>query len=261
MFNRWSIRPSLKYIPAIIAIGLAIGVANYAMGTALTLGQTLLLQAITSFCIGFPLVLIATNAIHIKQEQSNNQRLIGFGLLFAVIGVTASEIELLTRALLANDENYRFFSGGGLYIFNAILSIILGFTFLNVLFAKAPEPMADDPSSEEPPLDTIPIKQGDAIHLIPVDTLCLIEAADKYAYVYNINGTKHLCDYSLGFLEDRLPAAFLRVHRRYIINKQHIARIQPFDKNRYMIAFQSSSVEPIKSSAGHAQAVRDLIKL
>lgn len=100
MFNRWSIRPSLKYIPAIIAIGIAIGVANYAMGTSLTMGQTLLLQAITSFCIGFPLVLIATNAKHSEQEQPNNQRFIGLGLLFAAIGVVASEIELLTRALL-----------------------------------------------------------------------------------------------------------------------------------------------------------------
>ncbi len=261
MFENWSIRPSLRSIPFIIVIGIAIGIANYAMGPSLTLGQTLLLQTLTSFCIGFPLVVITANAEWIGQDQAHSHRLIVFGLLFGTIGMVASEIELLTRTLLFNNGSYQPFAGGGLYIFNAILSIILGFTFLNLFPATRPEPETDDTPSAELPLATIPIKQGDAIHLLPVHALCLVEAADKYAFVYDSNGTKHLCDYSLGFLEDRLPGAFLRVHRRYIVNKQQIARIQPFDKNRYMISFQTPKVAPIKSSAGHAQAVRDLIKL
>lgn len=261
MSKNWSIRPSLKSIPIIIVIGIAIGIANYAMNPSLTLGQTLLLQTLTSFCIGFPLVVTAANAEWIGQDQAYSQRLIIFGLLFGVIGMVASEIELLTRTILFNKGSYQPFAGGGLYIFNAILSIILGFTFLNLFPVTRPETVTEDPLPADPPLATIPIKQGDAIHLLPVDALCLVEAADKYAYVYDHNGTRHLCDYSLGFLEDRLPGTFLRVHRRYIVNKKQIARIQPFDKNRFTISFLSPKVAPIKSSAGHARAVRDLIKL
>ena len=97
--------------------------------------------------------------------------------------------------------------------------------------------------------------------MLPLASVTLLEAADKYAYAYSNEGEKFLCDYSLGYLEARLPRAFSRIHRSHIVNTEHIAHIQPFDKTRYTIAFSSGRIPTVRSSAGYQEQVRSMIKL
>ena len=261
MFEGWTIRPAIKYLPAIIAVGILLGIAVYAIGFREELGKAIVLHTVTSLCIGFPLLLLATNTTRVGPTLSKEQRMILLGLLFALTGVLASEIERVVETFVFEGGRFHFFDGGGVYLFNAILSIILGFSMMSPLLIGTSEPVVQQEPETEDELDTIPIKIGASIHLLPVSSIHLLEAADKYAYVYDEAGEKHLCDYSLAFLENRLPSFFSRIHRRYIVNVKQIARIQPFDKKRYVIDFHSRQIPPIKSSAGYQHVVRKLIKI
>ena len=160
-----------------------------------------------------------------------------------VIGVIAAEIEVGIRTVFFSNESYRPFAGEGIYLFDAIIAIILGFgMFTTLRNATGPDESAEEDRAEElEPLSTLPVKKGDSIHLLPLGSVCLLEAADKYAYVYNTAGEKYLCDYSLAQLEGRLPASFERIHRSHIVNVEHIITIQVFDKKRYTLSFSSSA--------------------
>ena len=253
-----------------LAIGVALGFAGNALRSESNLGRSIILHTLTSFNIGFPLILISINARHIAASQSQNYRIVILGLLFALIGIVASEIEVAVRTFFFSDETYQPFSAGGLYLFNAILSNILGFSIMNPLRTeKVGQEVSEFDSSvgalpnnfEVDRLSKIPVKKGAAFHLLPVEGLVLFEAADKYAYVYDVGGDKHLCDYSLALLEQKLPEMFARIHRKYIINVEQISHIQPFDKKRYVIEFNASQVPAVKSSAGYQDAIRELIKI
>ncbi len=270
MTPTWKVGPALRYLPVIIAIGLGIGVANHAIGFRASLFEAMLLNTITSLCVGFPLVLIFTNAAFLWQHPplkgtSERGGLVVLGLAFALIGALSSEVELAVRTLGLKDGPYVPFTGGGTYLANAIISTILGFSFLNPLPARGVQDDPEDPApaaaTAEPALETIPVNSGAAIHLVPVPTIGLLEASDKYAYLYTDTGEKHLCDYSLARLENRLPESFVRIHRSYIINTRQIARIKPFDKKRYLIEFADLNIPTVKSSATYQQVLRELTRL
>ncbi len=283
MLKNWAFKPAINYLPIIIAIGVALGVADNALRTETNLVESIILHTLTSLCIGFPMVAIVINAKYIAANQSESYRIVLFGLVFALLGMIASEIEIAVRDTVFRHSGYQPFSGGGLYLFNAILSVILGFSIMNSLKAQRENRMKgengglmidaasvaeveDDVKRQEKQpsvaeLTKIPVKKGAVIHLLPLDSLSMFEASDKYAFVYNNEGEKHLCDYSLAFLETRLPAVFVRIHRKYIVNVEQVSRIQPFDKKRYFIEFVSGNVPSVKSSAGYQDAVKKLIKI
>ena len=255
------IKPSLKFIPAIIATGIALGVASLAIGFRDNLLHSLILHTLTSCTIGYPLVLIAINKERLSIREGISIGIIALGLVYAAIGIIAAEIELIAAHLLAGEGTYRFFTGGGIYWFDAIISIILGFSIFSMAsaFIQSPEETAADES--QPALTTVPVKKGDTIHLLPINTITVIEAADKYAYIYDEAGAKYLCDYALGYLDKRLPEQFLRVHRSFIVQVEHIARVRVFDKKRFVLEFRSSGVPTVQTSASYQDAVRELIKL
>ena len=255
------IKPTLKFIPAIIATGLALGVASIAIGFRDNLVHSLILHTLTSLNIGYPLILIAFNKDKINLQGGFSSGIILLGLVYAAIGIVAAEIELIAAHLLAGSGSYRFFSGGGLYWFDAIITIVLGFGLFSLGSAFLQKSETEEAEEYQTALTTIPVKKGDAIHLLPIQTITVIEAADKYAYIYDEAGAKYLCDYALGYLAKRLPKAFVRVHRSFIVHIDHIACVRVFDKKRYVLEFRSAGVPTVQTSASYQQAVRELIKL
>ena len=94
-----------------------------------------------------------------------------------------------------------------------------------------------------------------------MDEIVYFEAFDNYSFVYDLGGNKILCDYALIFLEKRLDKNFLRIHRKYIVNTQHIKQINPHLNGRYQILFDTPKLATITSSKGYATIVRKLIKI
>jgi len=184
---------------------------------------------------------------------------------FLVLGAIAVEVESLIRGVIFKTGDYQPFSSGRIYLFNGIISTILGFSFFqNKNLFPQPDAPEHSPTEEAPlevlePILKIPVKQGETILLIPIERIGYFEAFDNYAFVFDLDGGKRLCDYSLRFLEDRLPSHFLRVHRKYMVNSQHLQQIDPHLNGRYVLTFSSKALEPITSSKTYAPAIRKLI--
>lgn len=263
-----------EYLPFILLIGVGIGTANYFIHHTLNWFQWVILALSTSFLVGFTLVSIAAHRSWIQQTlPSAWKRYLILAIIFCLIGCLASEVEQVIKGLLLGQGPYRPFSGGNIYLFNSIISLVLGFSFfLNQrLFPleKAsevplePSPPIDDTSSLEPvkPISQVPIRKGESIQLIPAQEIAFFEAYDNYSFLYDLKGQKMLCDYSLRFLEKRLAPSFMRVHRKHIVNTLHIKQINPHMNGRYLIQFDNPQLESITSSKSYSSLIRTLIKL
>ncbi len=247
----------------VLLIGVALGVANYALGAWPNLGHSMIQQCIISLVIGYSILLISFNAPQwFTKLKHPNWAYVILVILFAFVGVLGSEVQLLVEGLVFQGGSYQFLAGGGIYLFNAILTILLG--FLTYRWAAPTLPSEELPTedlSPEPPLDKIPIRRGEAILLHSVDEISFFEAYDNYSFLHDLAGDKHLCNYSLAFLEKRLDANFLRVHRKYLINQRHIHQIKPHLKGRFVIEFNDQKRSAITTGSTYNDAIKGIIKL
>src|SRR5476651_1018158 len=75
-------------------------------------------------------------------------------------------------------------------------------------------------------IKTLTVKIGDRILLIKLTDILFIEAEDKYVFLHTADGKKHLTDFTISSLEDKLPEQFIRIHRSSILNTDHIKEIR-----------------------------------
>lgn len=104
-------------------------------------------------------------------------------------------------------------------------------------------------------ISTIPVKTGNKIILVPIAEVCFFEAKDKYVYVHT-GASEMLVDYSLTYLQERLPAEFIRVHRGYIINKLKVKEIHKYFKGTFVIRMLDGKTTGIKSAYSYYDDIR-----
>src|SRR5476651_303107 len=75
-------------------------------------------------------------------------------------------------------------------------------------------------------IKTLTVKIGDRILLIKLNDILFIDAEDKYVFLHTADGKKHLTDFTISSLEDKLPEQFARIHRGTILNVDHIKEIR-----------------------------------
>lgn len=269
----FSIKKANRFLLHILLVGIGIGTANYIMNGNLNWIQWSIQSIVTSFLIGYTLVAIGLNKTWFTSHFTSKIKLYLFLFsVFFLIGAFATEVEHYIRSLIFQSQDFQPFSSGKMYVFNGIITLILGFSFfLNYI----PKNSTSDESSEylerqenetTKPLDVtgtmtnIPVKQGETILLIPITDIVYFEAYDNYAFAHIVSGEKRLCDYSLAFLEKRLDKNFSRVHRKYIVNESHIKKIKPHLNSRYIIEFDNG-IDPITSSKSYTMTIRKLIKI
>ena len=189
-------------------------------------------------------------------------------IFFTLVGLVGSEVDGIIKAYAFRQENYVLLQLNGVHLFNAILSVILGFVTLNWVKSKRGKVLPKDNTEkvnivEKLPkkLTTIPIKKGESILLHPTAKILFFEAYDNYTFLFDLESKKHLCNYSLLYLEKRLAPDFLRVHRKYLVNKHQILQIQPHLKGRFVIAFKGKQKMTITSSTSYTDVIKSLIKL
>jgi two-component system LytT family response regulator len=93
----------------------------------------------------------------------------------------------------------------------------------------------------------LPIKTGDRINLIRFENISYLEAQDKYICVFTIDGQKFLTDQSLTILAEKLPPAFCRIHRSYIINKDKIREMHRHFSGRYLFIMDDKAATRLTS--------------
>jgi two-component system LytT family response regulator len=99
-------------------------------------------------------------------------------------------------------------------------------------------------------IDRIVVKTGSKIKVIPSNKIIYIEAQDDYVMIYHEEG-KSLKEKTMKYFESHLdPNQFVRIHRSYIANINHIIQLEQFSKENY-IAILKNGVKLKVSDSGY----------
>jgi len=274
---RINFKKANRFLPYIVLVGLGIGTANFIMNGGLNWIQWAIQSLSTSLLIGYTTVLIGSNKSWLKVYIKPIWKLYALiFFIFLLAGVFATEIEHMIRSLVFRSESYLPFTAGKMYLFNGIISLFLGFSFFQNNYLSKNRNSSSNNNQTKLQIQeqntreslkstniatSIPVKQGENIVLIPIQNIAYFEAYDNYSFVYDLKAQKRLCDYSLLFLEKRLDEKFSRVHRKYIVNAEHIKQIKPHINGRYLIEFYQKELLTITSSKSYSKIIRKLIKM
>ena len=105
-------------------------------------------------------------------------------------------------------------------------------------------------------MTSITIKKGEKLFFVKLEDITFFEASEKYVTVFTNTGN-HLIDQSLLQLEDKLPTAFLRVHRAVIINTKHVKEVQKYFNSRYVISLSNKQKTSITSGRTYTPQIKE----
>jgi len=94
----------------------------------------------------------------------------------------------------------------------------------------------------------IVIKDGSKIKIIPVQDVFYLEAADDYVKIHTKDGYFLKNKTMIHFEQSLDGQQFVRSHRSYIVNVQHITRIDPYEKDNHVAILRSGIKVPVSRS-------------
>ena len=106
-------------------------------------------------------------------------------------------------------------------------------------------------------IKTLTVKIGDKILLIKLSDIVHIQAEDKYVFLHTVDGKKHLTDFTLSTLEEKLPEEFLRIHRSDIINTDFIKEIRKGFNGALIFVLNNSTETRVTSSRSNSEVLRE----
>jgi len=110
-------------------------------------------------------------------------------------------------------------------------------------------------------IKTLTVKIGDKILLIKLDSIIYIEAEDKYVFLHTTDGKKHLTDFTISSLEEKLPEGFVRIHRSYIINSDHIKEIRKSFNGAFVFVMSNAENTRLTSSRSNGEVLRERFEI
>ncbi len=111
------------------------------------------------------------------------------------------------------------------------------------LIAKLQFKLEQNEQREKP--NKIKINSAGKIELISTEHITYCKASGDYVEIYLDDGKQFLYSGNLKDLENELPDTFLRVHRSYVVNLEHILKLQKASQSKQKIS-PSSGVLIIK---------------
>jgi len=120
---------------------------------------------------------------------------------------------------------------------------------------KTPDPVELAAAARPPEQqywERIVVKDGPAVHVIPVEKLDYVEAQDDYVALKSDKKT-YLKQQTISSLETMLdPARFIRIHRSHIVNLERVAKIEAYTKDSKIAVLRDGTQLPV-SRAGYAR--------
>lgn len=96
------------------------------------------------------------------------------------------------------------------------------------------------------------VRVKNEIKIIPVDQVSYFEAADDYVNIVTESGA-FLKKMTMKSLEEALsPDRFGRIHRSYILNLNEVTRIEPYEKDSYLVFLRNGKKLPV-SKTGYSR--------
>lgn len=108
------------------------------------------------------------------------------------------------------------------------------------------------------PIDTITVKTGTNINLIPVTELLYLQAEGDYVLLYT-SQTRYIKEETMKHLESQLPANFVRIHRSYLVNTNAISRLELYEKQHYLVTLKTG--HQLRASAGGYKILKEKLQL
>lgn len=105
-------------------------------------------------------------------------------------------------------------------------------------------------------IKTITVKIGDRILLVKVSDLTHIVAEEKYVFLHTQDHKKHLSDFTLSALEEKLPDHFVRINRSSLINSEYIKEIRKGFNGSFIFILNDYQETRITSSRSQSQSLR-----
>ncbi len=105
-------------------------------------------------------------------------------------------------------------------------------------------------------IKTLTVKLGDKILLIKLTDIVHVQAEDKYVFLHTADGKKHLTDFTLSVLEEKLPDEFLRIHRSEIINTDYIKEIRKGFNGALVFILNNADETRVTSSRSNSESLR-----
>lgn len=108
-------------------------------------------------------------------------------------------------------------------------------------------------------LETISVKTGQKIHLIPVSDILFMQAEGDYVLIHTAEG-KFLKEQTMKYFEENLPAErFVRIHRSCIVHAECISKIELYEKQNYRITLKTG--QQLKASVGGYKQLKTALRL
>jgi two-component system LytT family response regulator len=96
------------------------------------------------------------------------------------------------------------------------------------------------------------VRDGARVHVIPVDKIDYVQAQDDYV-CFRSEGKDYLKEQTLAETEEQLdPAAFVRIHRSYLLNLSRLARVDQDERENRVAVLTDGRRLPV-SRAGYAR--------
>ena len=117
--------------------------------------------------------------------------------------------------------------------------------------------LQDDTAGEI--LKRVVAKTKNSIEIIPVSDVCMFEAQDDYVMIYT-KTRKYLKQQTMKFYESHLNNKdFVRIHRSYIVNVGEILKIEPFEKDSYIVVMKNQ--QRIRASRSGYKNLKEILDI
>jgi two-component system LytT family response regulator len=110
-------------------------------------------------------------------------------------------------------------------------------------------------------MNSISVKTGDKIILIRLEDITYFEAEDKYTFIYTQEGKKHILDYTITYLEQKLPLDFIRISRSAIVNKNQIIELQKHFSGKYVLTLADKNRTKIETGLKFSDNIKNLLQI
>ena len=122
-----------------------------------------------------------------------------------------------------------------------------------------PHETEDSTNAKHEIIDRITVRVGQKLHLIKIQEIIYIQADGDYVQVITKEGN-YLKEQTMKFFEICLPhKSFVRIHRSYIVNVEHIARIESYGKQNQQVTLKNG--QWLKVSISGYKALKEALQL
>ena len=189
------------------------------------------------------------NGIEVAQKLKSINSIVIFTTAYDQYALKAFEVEALNYLLKPFDEN-RFYEAlnKAKYIIELKQQANFSEKIINVF--------DDYKVANSLYLTQLIIKEKGIERVIKTNDIEFFEARSVYIMIYTKNDVV-LYRATLNLLEQQLSNDFLRIHRSYIINTQHIKRYKYLNNNTY--AFMMTSDKEVISSRSYKTSIQEVL--